>query len=182
MLKLAILRDASSVPQKARQEIEHLEQIAKRLDADLDFLVWELRPTALDDLGLREALSDYADTWSQHFDIKVDVDLEALASSPVEHDVETVLYRTSQEALNNIAKHAAATEVKIALARDGNELVLSIADNGQGFDPKKAMTRAAGLGLVGMRERASLVGGSFDIESQPGRGATVRIRVPVTRA
>jgi signal transduction histidine kinase len=161
-----------------QEDIGRLETIAKRLDSDLDFLVWQLRPTALDDLGLKAALTDYVDNWARHFEIPVHVDLAGLEGSAPEHDVETVFYRTVQEALNNIAKHSRAKNVRITIAREANELVLAVGDDGVGFDARKAMASGTGLGLVGMRERASLVGGSFEVESRPGGGATLRIRVP----
>jgi two-component system CheB/CheR fusion protein len=180
VLKLAMLREQPKLDSKAREEVERLEGIAKRLDADLDFLVWELRPTALDDLGLAEALSDYVENWSRHFEIAAEIDIPALTDVRPEHDVETVLYRTAQEALNNVAKHSRATQVRVALAREANELVLSIQDNGHGFDAKKAMAGGR-LGLISMRERAALVDGTFEIESQAGSGTTVRIRVPIPK-
>lgn len=179
VLKLAMLRDSPALAPKAREEIERLEAIARRLDADLDFLVWQLRPTALDDLGLQKALHDYVDSWSRHFEVPVTMDLSILADTSVEHDVETALYRAAQEALNNVAKHAHATRVRVALAREAGDVVLSIEDNGQGFAPKKAKAGSGGLGLVGMGERLSVVGGSLDIESQPGKGTIVRVRAPV---
>jgi two-component system CheB/CheR fusion protein len=179
VLKLSMLRDATTLPPRAREEIERLEAIARRLDADLDFLVWQLRPTALDDLGLQEALSDYIESWARHYNLQVETDLKGPGGNAVEPDVETVLYRTAQEALNNIAKHSGATEVRVALERKANEVVLSVHDNGRGFEPKKAIAGSGGLGLVGMRERVTLVGGSCDIESRPGHGTTVWIRVPM---
>ncbi len=185
VLKLAMLRKSKQVPEPARKDLEQLETIAKSLDGDLDFLIWELRPTALDDLGLSAALNDYIESWSRHFNIRARINLAGLGDGRLEHDVETVVYRAAQEALNNVAKHSRAKEVRIDLAHEGTELVLSIRDDGQGFDAKKAIAgggAGGGVGLVGMRERALLVGGSLAIESKAGGGTTVTIRVPDKRS
>jgi signal transduction histidine kinase len=96
-------------------------------------------------------------------------------------DAETHLYRISQEALNNIAKHAKPTQVTAILERRGDNVILIIEDNGVGFEPAKEKVpteSGKGLGLVGMRERAMLVGGSVEIESAPGKGTTIYVKVP----
>jgi two-component system CheB/CheR fusion protein len=179
-LKLSMLKNNPEVTAPVGGELQQLESLVKDLDSDLDFLVWELRPTALDDLGLVDALSDYAATWSRHFDIPVDLHApDGVRETRLEPEIETVLYRMTQEALNNVAKHAHASAVQITLARRGDEVSLTIVDDGVGFDDKQPFgTGAKGLGLVGMRERAALAGGSVNIESKPGAGTTVRLVIP----
>jgi PAS domain S-box-containing protein len=179
-LKLSMLRADGHISDAVRDELQTLENLAKDLDSDLDFLVWELRPTALDDLGLVDALSDYAATWSRHFDVPVDLHApDGVRETRLEPEIETVLYRMTQEALNNVAKHAGASKVEITLARRSDEVSLTIADDGVGFDDRQPFgTGAKGLGLVGMRERAALGGGSVTIESKPGAGTTVRLSMP----
>ena len=177
-LKLSMLkrevRDAT-----VRAQLESLEGLAKKIDGDLDFLVWELRPTALDDLGLIEALEDYIESWSAHFSIPATFDAEGMEGYRLPPEIETVIYRIAQEALNNISKHAQASNVQMHLDR-GNEIAFTIADDGIGFDPQHPFgTGAKGLGLVSMRERASLIGGSVDIQSKPGQGTMIIVRVPL---
>ncbi len=173
-LKIAALKATSGVTPPLRAQIEILEQIVKRLDNDVDFLVWELRPTGLDDLGLAEALSDHAASWSKYFGVPVRLESRLEARLPAE--TETVLYRIAQEALNNVAKHARATAVQIVLERQDDHVSLTVQDNGIGFDPATPV-ESHSLGLIGMRERAALVGGSVSIDSGPG-GTTIRVRVP----
>jgi signal transduction histidine kinase len=92
--------------------------------------------------------------------------------------VATAAYRITQEALTNVARHAFATQVKIALQVRGGVLTLSVADNGRGFDPQK-LSQSHCLGLVGMRERASLLGGRLELESKAGKGTRVYFRLPL---
>jgi signal transduction histidine kinase len=151
------------------------------LDKEVDFLVWELRPTALDDLGLQMALTNYAQTWSKHYGIPVQLHTSGLENKRLTFEIETALYRIAQEALNNIAKHAKASTVNILLEGRQGAVSLILEDDGQGFE-ETTLTDASdrGLGLAGMRERATLLGGSFEIESQPGQGTTVLVQIPVT--
>ena len=103
-----------------------------------------------------------------------------MASERLPGEIETVLYRMTQEALNNVAKHARAHTVNIDLARDHDEVSLTIADDGVGFDTRQPFgTGAKGLGLVGMRERAALGGGSVTITSTPEHGTKVFLRMPM---
>ena len=97
-------------------------------------------------------------------------------------DIETVLYRIAQEALNNVAKHAHATNVAIVLEQRASQVLLIVEDNGAGFD-LQAILQAdeKGLGLIGMRERAALVAGTVEIESQPDSGTTIVVRIPVPK-
>jgi signal transduction histidine kinase len=94
-------------------------------------------------------------------------------------EVETHLYRVAQEALNNVVKHASARHVSVVLERHDDRLVLIIEDDGRGFDvDARAEPHGRGLGLVGMRERAEIIGGSLEIESTPGKGTTIFLQVP----
>lgn len=181
LLKLAMLKASDDGPQTRLAQIEELEAVARQLDRDVDFLVWEIRPTALDDWGLQSALVDYAQNWSRQFGIPVRTRVRGPEQGGLPTETETVLYRIAQEALNNVAKHAQARHVDIALEYDEGEVSLIIRDDGVGFHLEA--TSAAnhrGLGLAGMRERAALVGGSLEIESAPGAGATIFARVPIT--
>lgn len=156
---------------------DDLQEIVKRLDADVDFLAWELRPIALDELGLEMALSNYAQQWSEHFDAKAEFHARGLGEERLPPEVESNLYRIAQEALNNCAKHAKCTRADIILERRDHHVVLIIEDNGIGFDTPTEIKSTSNMGLISMRERASLIGGTFDIESTPTKGTTVFVRV-----
>lgn len=179
-LKLDALKRDCGDDTRLCEQVETLQALAQQLDADVDSLVWEMRPMALDDLGLEAALNSYVQNWSKHVGIPVDLHSTAIDRGRLSIDIETVLYRIAQEALNNVAKHAHATNVAIVLEQLANQLLLIIEDNGAGFD-LQAILQAdeKGLGLIGMRERAALVAGTVEIESQPDSGTTIVVRIPV---
>lgn len=179
LLKLGMLKEDCRGQEKLCGQVESLESVAKQLDRDVDFLVWELRPTVLDDLGLREALANFAQNWSEHFGIPVEVHTSGMGKGRLTSETETVLYRIAQEALNNISKHARAESVSILLEQHTDFVSLIIEDDGVGFDDEELYgANDKGLGLVGMRERAALVGGTAKIESRPREGTTVIVRIP----
>jgi signal transduction histidine kinase len=167
-----------------REPIEHAQAVVQAIDKDLDFLVWELRPTTLDDLGLTAALENYVQEWSRHFETPAEFHAAGFGSQRLSLDIETMLYRIGQEALNNVAKHARARAVEVVLERRDNQAVLIVADNGKGFDVNEVMDKNSrrGMGFISMRERAAFVGGSLELESQPGSGTTVYTRVPFVPA
>ncbi|HKS27162.1 MAG TPA: CheR family methyltransferase [Pyrinomonadaceae bacterium] len=180
-LRLEGLSEEAGKRSKFKGRIAELVDIARRLDTDVDFLAWELRPTALDDLGLIVALSNYAKEWTNHFGVRVNFHSTGLGDARLEPLIETNLYRIAQEALNNVSKHAGATSVDLLLERRDSHVVLIIEDNGRGFDPGgvEAVREGRGMGLIGMRERAALVGGTVEIESAPDEGTTIFVRVPM---
>jgi signal transduction histidine kinase len=153
---------------------------AKKLDADVSLLVWQMRPGVLDTHGLASALNSFVREWSLNHGI----DAEFHATSPnrrLPPEIETNLYRIIQEALNNILKHANASKVSITMNYLPDEAILVIEDNGAGFDTEADRihtTEGSGFGLIGMRERAVLVGGRLEIESVPGGGTAILVRVP----
>lgn len=178
-LKLSALKREADVTRAVGEELENLEGIVEQLDADLDFLVWQLRPTALDDLGLRDALTDYVENWSRHFGVQARLHARGMEVGRLSSEIETVLYRISQEALNNVAKHAEAQHVDVIIERGREQVALIIEDNGRGFNTElQPAANAKGLGLVGIRERVALTGGTVDIESRVGNGTTVFVRIP----
>jgi PAS domain S-box-containing protein len=158
-----------------------LQAMAQQIDSEVDFLAWELRPSILDDFGLTAAMKKYVHEWSVHFQIPAEFDQIGIDGKKLLPEIETNLYRLGQEALNNIAKHAKASNVSVLLEQKDSKVMLIIEDDGIGFKPheKAELSEdARGLGLLGMKERAELIGGSFDIESSPGIGTTVYVRVP----
>jgi two-component system sensor histidine kinase UhpB len=162
-----------------RGQIETLQELAKQLDQDVAFRVWELRSAALEGLGLAAALTEYAGNWSKRSGIRTELHI-ARRTGQLTPEMETTLYRFAQEALNNVVKHAHADRVDIVLDYVGDQASLIVEDNGIGFDPSRVQTPGQGFGLIGLRERAALAGAEFQIESAPGRGTTLILRVPVT--
>ena len=150
--------------------------IVEDIDKQLDFLAWELRPAALDDLGLAVALSSYVQSWSAHHGVEAEFRAAGIADERLAPETETVFYRITQEALNNVAKHAHAARVDVIVERRDGAVVLVIEDNGIGFAPAEREGAPMAMGLAGMRERASLIGATFQVESSPGEGTTVFVR------
>ena len=177
-LRIRMLKDACGDQAPHRALVDGIEQIAQRLDRDVDQLVWQLRPTALDDLGLRAALANYVQDWSARVGIAATLHSSGLLDERLPADTETALYRIAQEALTNVAKHANASNVEIILERRGNNVQLVIEDDGKGFAPSTDRS-GQGFGLLGMRERAALVGAALEIESTPGTGTTILVRMTV---
>jgi PAS domain S-box-containing protein len=159
-------------------DLSQIDGIAKNIDKSLDFLAWELRPALLDGVGLGTAISNYAKQWSEHSGVRVDVVSPTFKRKRLSARIETNLYRIMQEALNNIHKHAKASAVDVVLEQINGAIRMVITDDGQGFSIKNKGKLAAGLGLTGMKERASLLGGTLDIESSRSGGTTIRVRVP----
>jgi two-component system, NarL family, sensor histidine kinase DevS len=166
--------EESTDPAAVRATVEELRATVVNAVQELRALAVELRPKALDDFGLSPALERLIDTYSRRTGLTVDSHLAGLEPRLPE-PVESALYRIVQEALTNIAKHAGASTVSVVTRRDGDRIVMVIEDNGEGFD---AGTPADGLGLVSMRERAELLGGSLQVESDPGHGTTLVVEVP----
>jgi len=142
---------------------------------DVRRLAVELRPKALDDFGLVPALERLVDTFREQTGIEVDLE-PRLGDERLPSDVETTLYRITQEALTNVVKHAHANRVSIVLTRRDGSVSAVIEDDGQGFSEGDSTDN--GLGLIGMRERVALVDGRLTVESSPGVGTTLSIEVP----
>jgi signal transduction histidine kinase len=157
---------------------EAIDDITRDIE-DLRALISELRPATLDQLGLVAALEDLAGRVRHGAEIEIEVDLE-LDATRLDSELETVVYRLVQEALNNVAKHAAAGRVELQLRGRGDDrLDLLVLDDGQGFDPTG---EHGGFGLTGMRERIELAGGELRIESRPGGGTRVMASLPLPAA
>jgi PAS domain S-box-containing protein len=180
-LNLAALDQGLSGDGKLRVKLDQTKTIAERLDADVDFLAWELRPAALDDIGLAEAMGTFVREWSNHSGVEAQFHTSGLDKERLSPETGTNLYRIMQEALNNTMKYAQARHVDVLLERRDNQVVLILEDDGVGFNPEKEASADGdkGMGLIGMRERAALVGGTLQIESKPKAGTTIFARVPV---
>jgi PAS domain S-box-containing protein len=181
---LKAVQEQDGCPPHITERIEQLRAIAFRMDEEVEMLSYELRPQALDDLGLVDALHRHIDEWSALNGIAVDFHTQGLEHERLPVMVETVVYRIVQEALTNILKHAEATHVSLIVERR-SEVQIIIEDNGRGFAQEvtlDAPRAARRLGLVGMKERAELVGGHLDIETEAGVGTTIYLHLPVDPA
>jgi signal transduction histidine kinase len=160
-----------------RAAVEHIEQEI----ANLRSIITELRPAALDELGLRTAIEALLDRHREQSGFEIDAEL-GLPARPhqgaLDGDLETAAYRLLQEALTNVAKHARASRVRVAVGEADGRLVIEVQDDGAGFDPDLA---GGGFGLAGMRERVSLAGGTLRIDSG-GHGTLVSARLPTPPA
>jgi two-component system CheB/CheR fusion protein len=183
-LTLALLKEECGDNTTLSTKLEQVQEMARHVDEDVDFLAWELRPAALDDLGLAVALNNFLQEWSGHFDVSSEFHSRGLTTDRLLPEIETCLYRIAQEVLNNVSKHAQATRVDVILERRDHHVVLIIEDDGIGFDPKLASAAddGRGLGLIGLSERVGLVGGTLDIESEPNAGTTIFVRAPISLA
>jgi two-component system, chemotaxis family, sensor kinase Cph1 len=159
--------------------VQEVNTILDQAEEQLRGLSHELRPTILDDLGLVSALRFLADRVSKRSElsIRVESSLEGRCAS----NVETTLYRIVQEALTNVTKHGQARHVRVHITHTGKNLDCVVDDDGVGFDVPAVLSRAGrrGLGLVGIRERLSAVGGTMRIDSKPGCGTALQIRIPM---
>jgi signal transduction histidine kinase len=166
------------------QQLGHLREITQALGRELHEIAVALRPTALDDAGLVDALRAYVEGWSRRTGVAVELFSTGIERKGLPPEVEATLYRVAQEALTNVFRHADATQVSVVLEGDGSRVVAAIEDNGRGFDSSAVMDVAqqpGRLGLLGMQERVALVEGTLTIESKPGGGTTIIARIPLAR-
>lgn len=169
------LAEESDDLETARSTLRELRETVTASIRDLRSLAVELRPTALDDFGLEPALERLADTFGRRTGLVIDLRVAGL-DVRLGEQLETALYRVVQEGLTNIAKHAGATRVTVSVHGHDHMVSLTIEDDGRGFEVSGP---ALGLGLVSMRERAELLGGSLRVQSTPGEGTTLAVEVPV---
>ncbi|HEX7177844.1 MAG TPA: PAS domain S-box protein [Pyrinomonadaceae bacterium] len=180
-LSIDIVKSRAGGRAGVTEETQRMQSIFDRLDADVDFLAWELRPVALDHLGLDAALQTFVREWSEHFRVEAEYRGFGSDAPRLPPEVETNFYRILQEALQNVHKHAGADHVGVLLERRDAQAVLIVEDNGKGYDPEEEVGAdvTRGMGVTNMRERAALVGGTLEVESSPGAGTTIFVRVPV---
>ena len=160
---------------EAREMVADVQRKLIDVGTEVRQLSHDLHPPELKQMGLPEVLHGYCNSFSQAHGIPVSCEVEASVAD-LSEGTGLALYRIAQEALGNAAKHAAPTRVEVRLTRAGRDVVLTIADDGRGRDP--GQVDRGGLGLVNMRERARQLSGTFELDSRPGRGTTVRVAVP----
>lgn len=171
-------RDRSGVENTDDDLARAIEQ-ARAIDAEIDFLAWELRPAALDELGLAVALPRYVGEWSLHCGIAAESHTAGFVRGHLSPEAEIAFYRVAQEALNNVLKHGHATRVDVILESRDRGVVLVVEDDGVGFEVSDPAVAEKGIGLAGMRERAALIGALLEVESSPGKGTSIFLRSPI---
>jgi two-component system sensor histidine kinase UhpB len=160
-------------PPDVDRELAETKGMANQAMQELLTLARALRPTALDDLGLKAALAGHVEEVGRKTDIRASFEADG-DFSDVEPETQLVAYRVAQESLSNVVSHSGAEHVRVRLSRTGEGVELTISDDGHGFTLDQ---EASGLGIPGMRERALLVGGELEIESKPPVGTRIRLRV-----
>jgi signal transduction histidine kinase len=156
-------------PEEGRRGLEELRQLTRGASAEMRILLLELRPAALVEKPLGELLRHLTDAMTGRARVPVVLSVEGNSSLPSNQQI--ALYRIAQEALNNVAKHAQASEANVRLHCLPGEVILSVRDNGQGFDPSRGQRGQLGLRI--MRERAEAIGARLDVRSEPGHGTQI---------
>jgi two-component system sensor histidine kinase DegS len=168
-------------PRMARQELRFLRELLRRELGDVRAFIGQLRPPVLVELGLDGSIVDTVTTQASLSGLHIAVDLTAPAGL-VPEAAQTVVLRIVQEALQNVRKHASATNVVVTTTLDGGQWVLEVRDDGRGFDTGAVAARGRrNFGLQFMRERAELIGARFEVHSRPDAGTVVRLAIPVAR-
>jgi signal transduction histidine kinase len=176
-IQLSALSNGATATQK--RKLARIQHLVKDSENEAHRFARELRPAVLDDLGLIPALHGYNNSLQERKQIKIKLTavegVEALGANE-----RTVLFRVAQEALTNVVRHARATQVEMVISKSLGAIRMEIRDNGKSFSVEKTFLakNPKRLGLVGMKERMEMVGGSLTIESTPGKGTTVRVQVP----
>jgi signal transduction histidine kinase len=178
--RIAMARSEATSKKLRRELTEAREAVEQALQAVSD-LSRNLRPAMIDQIGLAAAIEKHAAAFRDRVKLELHVHIEAPSAERLDGAAATNLFRIVQEALNNIEKHARATEAHIRLLEEEKLLRLEIADNGRSFTPDHAATaqKNGSLGLISMRERAEMLGGTFEIDAQHGNGTRVRAHVPL---
>jgi signal transduction histidine kinase len=168
-------------PKRAKAELERLEDLAHRTVKEIRSMLFTLRPIILETEGLVPALNQYAENLLQNDDLLVEIDPERYRDC-LDIDAQGVVFAILEEAINNARKHAQASRLLVRLAVESDLFVAEVIDNGRGFD-MEAVTKSYGsrgsLGMINLRERAELIGGTINIESVPGKGTRVTLVVPI---
>ena len=169
---------AAKGTQEAQRDLNEIEEFVLEAIGECKGMIDDLRPSILDDIGLVPAVEKYLNSMRRenncHVTFKVKGAIPRLSSQ-----IETAVYRIVQEALLNVRKHASATELKVTLGSKGNWLIAEVADNGCGFDVEAVDAEGDNWGLIGMRERAEVIGGSLQVKTTMGQGTSVHLEVPI---
>jgi len=179
-VKLALEKleqNVSSQEKGFKEEIGEIIRMVQRTSSEIRHLSYNLHPTLLSDLGLEPALDLYFKEIKNHTSHNIEFSMVGF-DHRLDVDMETVFYRFSQEALTNTLKHSGADNFRLAIIKSYPKIIFRAEDDGIGFDTQIIGTNKRNLGLLGMRERTSLLGGTFKLRSQPGEGTRIRIEIP----
>lgn len=181
---LELLSNPENQKEEIEKRIKDCKQLVKTTIEDVRRFSHELRPAILDDLGLLPAFQSHARGYMERTGIEIQInglrDIDEISD-----ELKTVLYRIFQESLNNIAKHAHASKVKIDITHQGDKLNFKIQDNGVGFNTDDVLNRdvkSGGLGIKGIRERVELIGGELNLKSKPNKGTELWVSIPYGEA
>jgi len=163
---------------ESQQDLDEIEEFVLEAIADCKGMIDDLRPSILDDIGLVPAVEKYLNGMRKEDDCNITFKVKE-AIPRLSSQIETTVYRIVQEALLNVRKHARATEVKVTLGSRSNRLVAEVADNGCGFDMEAIDAEGDNWGLIGMRERAEVIGGSLQVKTAMGQGTSIHLEIPI---
>ena len=181
LLALGLENASEALPdssEASKRQLHELFDSASELGADLHTVSHRLHPSALESLGLAPGVDALCKEFSSRQDIRVDFSSEDIPHV-VPPNVALCLFRIVQEGLQNLRKHSGASQAQVSLRKDGDRLRLSVCDEGKGFDTKE-MRNKVGLGIPSMGERVRLLGGQFEIQSEPGKGTRIEVSVPLS--
>jgi signal transduction histidine kinase len=164
-------------PDSARGQVERLQELAQDAIQELRSLIFQLRPAAVESEGLAAALAKHVQVLGRVH--RQHIELQATGEPRLRPGVDDEVFRIAQEALHNAVKHAAADRLGLRLEEGERQLVLTVRDDGVGFDPAATAHRSRRLGLTSMEERATSLGGALRIDSAPGKGTTITLEVPL---
>ncbi|WP_022660604.1 PAS domain S-box protein [Paucidesulfovibrio longus] len=184
-LKIAfetLFDDEGSLAPRTQERATRCADILGKSIASVRNMAHDLRPSGLDQIGLVQTLADYCRSYGATTGLRVDFSSAGMDNVRLEGDAGIHVFRILQEALNNVRKHSRADEVKVRLVASHPNVILRVEDNGEGFDPALRTTEALSekrMGLLGMRERADMLGGRFDLQSLPGKGTRLLVEFPL---
>ena len=176
LMQVRFLEDKTDRAEIVRSGLEDIDQKLELIFKDLRKMAVDLRPSSLDTIGLKSAISQYLNKLQGDHCPNIYIDILDLSQRLPER-TETILYRITQEALSNVVHHAQASRINVSLIRQDTNLALIVEDDGVGFNPEN-IDQTACLGLIDMRERAEMIGGKLDIESSEGKGTIIQVTIP----
>jgi len=180
---LEIVGDSIDSTTHEYKRIEDMKELLDRVMKEAREISYDLMPSVLDDFGLVPALQLLCERMTKRINVAINFHTQGLTER-LEPKMEVSLYRIAQEALNNVAKHAAATEVEVQIIRHRDGIRMTVEDNGKGMSSEwrsQKKDKLTGMGLVGIRERTASFNGKFTIDSSPGRGTVLTVDIPLTR-
>jgi len=178
----ALTHEVTDDPRNLKRKIKRTQHLVEKMVDNVHRFARELRPTTLDDLGLIPALHAFLKEFTKRTGVRARLTVFA-AIEQLNIAKRTALYRVAHEALNNVASHAQATRVEVSIEKLPDGICMKIRDDGKSFDVERLLNARGNkrLGLLGMRERVEMVGGTFCVESAPGQGTTVQVEIPTAR-